>query len=116
MKLIGPRLQHDVHHGPTSSNVGAEVVGLHFEFLDGVDRGLDDFDSNLLFVVVEAVQKKIVVGGSEPVHLNGGIAPLIFRDASLLHGETSARPLVDARRQIGQFHEVSSIQRQVVYL
>ena len=85
-----PGLQHHINHGSASADVRPEVAGLNFEFLNGIDGGLNHFNSDLLFVIVKAVQKKIVVGSSQPIDLNRCITPLVFWYASLLHGVTGS--------------------------
>jgi len=46
---------------------------------------LNDLKPDLLLVVVESVQEKIVVGCGETVDLNGAIAALVFWNPALLH-------------------------------
>src|ERR1700739_744722 len=55
VKTVAAGFGRDVDHRTTFSNVGAEVIGLNFKFLNRIDRRFDQFETDLLFVVVEPV-------------------------------------------------------------
>ena len=107
VELVGPGLQHDVHHRAAPANVGSKIVGLNLEFLDGINRRLDDFEANLLLVVVKSVQQEVVVGRHQSVCLNRSVAALVLRNASLLHD--AGRALVDPGTEVGKLDEVSPV-------
>src|ERR1035437_6575847 len=85
LRLIRPGLQNHVPHGSALANVGAEAVGLHLEFPNGVDWRLNDLEPDLLLVVVEPIQQKVVIRGRQPVCLHRAVPPLVFGNSAALH-------------------------------
>ncbi len=62
VKCVGSRLGDNVDHCTGGkAHIGAQVVGLHLHFGDGVNRGRNTHESLRAHVVVHAVDQLVVV-------------------------------------------------------
>ena len=61
MELIGAGFQREIHHCAALADIRSKTVRLHLEFRDCINRRLDYLEPDLLFVVVESVEQKVVV-------------------------------------------------------
>ena len=112
VKLVAAGLQNNVHHRSALANVRAKIIGLNFKLFNRIHGWLDHLEPNLLLVVIESIQKEVVVGRRQAVDLNRAIAALIFRNTALLHNPL--RPTVHTGREIRKLNKIPAVQRQVV--
>ena len=96
VKLVAAGLQQDVDDRSAAPDVGPEIVGLYLEFLDGINRGLNHLNADLLFVVIEAVEQEVVVRRGQAVGLDRTRAALVLRNSTLL--DRPGRPRIHSRR------------------
>ncbi len=113
MQAIGARLDGRVHHRTGgASQFGAEVRGLHLEFLNRVDRRKDDEvgavqEVHGVRVVVDAIEQVVILRRAETVRREGarrGIAAGV-----------SLRRL-HAGAKLGKEGEIAAVQGKVIHL
>src|SRR5439155_6197226 len=113
MKLIASGFEHHVDDRAASPNVSTEIVGLDFELLNRIDGGLNDFEADLLFVVVESIEQEVIVRGRQPIHLDGPIASLVLGNAALL--DDPLRPGGHPRCEVGELEEITAVQGEIIH-
>src|ERR1700676_5429870 len=61
MKLVGPGAKHDVNHGAAPAEFSVHRVFLYSKLLDGIGRRLDNHRAIAKFIVVQSIEKKVIV-------------------------------------------------------
>src|SRR5215468_4804114 len=107
MEIVGSRFDDHVYDCTALTDIRSEIAGLHLEFINGFYRWLQDFEADLLLIVVESVEQEIVVCSHQAVHLDGSVAAFVFRDTSLLHN--ACRPLIHSWTEIGELQKVATV-------
>ena len=77
MKLIGSGTKHQADHRAAAPVFGAHRVFFYSKFLEGIGGRLNHHCAVAEFVVVQAVQKVVVVKDTQAVHRQGRPWPVI---------------------------------------
>ncbi len=121
--LVGAALRRADHDGAAGASVlGRGDVRVDFEFLRGVDVGIEQNRVHEAFVVIHAVQDVIIRLRTKAVDSESRRAALVVAHglsrvgAAAARGDVAIRAAGDAWRQEGQLGEVAAVQRQVRHL
>ena len=113
VETVGAGLDGGVENGGAgAAELGAEVRGLHFEFLNGVDRRKNDEvraveEVHGVGVVVDAIEQVIVLRRAKTIGGEGA--------ASGVAARVGLRR-VDAGSELREEREIAAVQRKIVHV
>ena len=107
MNLIGPGLHYHVHRSAAATKFRAHGVFFGAKFLNRVGRRKHDNTSEAEFIVIHAVQQKVIVRNPQPIYRQRFIRPFILKDAAGHVGAGLAA--ISAWPQIGKLNEVAAV-------